>query len=118
MASIVSVVVSDDIDGSPHAQTVTFGVDGVIYEIDLAENNRVKLVKDFAPFVGAARKVSQRRPHTAGVASLVPGSTGLRCGHGRESTGSTCRSAGGSVRRSCSGMKLRIEASTPALSLG
>lgn len=67
MASIVSVVVSDDIDGSPHAQTVTFGVDGVIYEIDLAENNRAKLVKDFAPFVGAARKVSQRRPHTAGA---------------------------------------------------
>jgi hypothetical protein len=67
MASIVSVVVSDDIDGSPHAQTVTFGVDGVIYEIDLAENNRAKLVKDFAPFVGAARKVSQHRSRTVGA---------------------------------------------------
>jgi len=65
MASIVSVVVSDDIDGSPHAQTVTFGIDGVSYEIDLAEDNRAKLINDFAPYVGAARKVSQRRPRKA-----------------------------------------------------
>jgi hypothetical protein len=67
MASIVSVVVSDDIDGSPNAQTVTFGFDGVNYEIDLAENNRAKLVKDFAPYVGAARKAGQRRPRSAGA---------------------------------------------------
>jgi len=74
MASIVSVVVSDDIDGSPNAQTMTFGFDGVNYEIDLAENNRAKLVEDFAPYVGAARKASQRRPRTAGARR--PGSQG------------------------------------------
>ena len=67
MASIVSVVVSDDLDGSPNAQTVAFGFDGVNYEIDLAEKNRAKLVKDFAPYVGAARKVSRRRPRSAGA---------------------------------------------------
>ena len=65
MASIVSVVVSDDIDGSPNAQTVTFGFDGVNYEIDLAENNRAKLARDFAPYLGAARKASQRRPRSS-----------------------------------------------------
>jgi len=65
VASIVSVVVNDDIDGSPNAQTVTFGFDGVSYEIDLAENNRAKLTSDFAPYIGAARKVSRRRAHTA-----------------------------------------------------
>jgi Spy/CpxP family protein refolding chaperone len=64
MASIVSVVVSDDLDGSPNAETVAFGFDGVNYEIDLAEKNRAKLAQDFAPYVGAARKVSQRRPRS------------------------------------------------------
>ena len=67
MASIVSVVVSDDIDGSPHAETVTFGIDGVNYEIDLAEHNRAKLIKDFAPYVGAARKINQRGPRKGGA---------------------------------------------------
>jgi nucleoid-associated protein Lsr2 len=67
MASIVSVVVSDDIDGSPNARTVTFGFDGVSYEIDLAENNRAKLARDFAPYLGAARKASQRRPRRSGA---------------------------------------------------
>ena len=67
MASIVSVVVSDDIDGSPNAETVTFGFDGVNYEIDLAESNRAKLVRDFAPYVGAARKASQRRSRSTGA---------------------------------------------------
>jgi hypothetical protein len=64
MASIVSVVVSDDIDGSEGAETVTFGVDGVTYEIDLSEQNRAKLAAAMAPFIGAARKVSVRRPRT------------------------------------------------------
>jgi hypothetical protein len=64
MASIVAVVVTDDIDGSEGAETVSFGVDGVTYEIDLAENNRAKLAEAMSPYVGAARKVSLRRPRT------------------------------------------------------
>ncbi|HUB38051.1 MAG TPA: Lsr2 family protein [Streptosporangiaceae bacterium] len=65
MTSIVSVVVSDDLDGSPNAETVAFGFDGVNYQIDLAEKNRAKLAEDFAPYVNAGRKVSQRRPRSA-----------------------------------------------------
>lgn len=61
MASIVSVVVSDDLDGSEGAETVTFGFDGVTYEIDLAEKNRAKLAKAMAPYVDAARRVRPRR---------------------------------------------------------
>jgi len=64
MASIVSVVVSDDLDGSPHAETVAFGFDGVSYEIDLTEKNRARLARDFAPYVEAARKVRPLRPRT------------------------------------------------------
>lgn len=32
----VSVVISDDLDGSDGAETVTFGIDGVTYQIDLS----------------------------------------------------------------------------------
>lgn len=62
MASIVSVVVTDDIDGSAGAETVMFGVDGATYEIDLAETNRAKLTAAMAPYVEAGRRVSLRRP--------------------------------------------------------
>jgi hypothetical protein len=31
MAKTVAVVVSDDLDGSPDAETVSFGLDGVTY---------------------------------------------------------------------------------------
>jgi Spy/CpxP family protein refolding chaperone len=57
----VSVVVSDDIDGSANAQTVTFGLDGIIYEIDLGKKNRAKLERDIAPYIEAGRRVSRAR---------------------------------------------------------
>jgi Lsr2 len=70
MASIVSVVVSDDLDGSEGAETVTFGLDGVTYEIDLAEKNRAKLDKAMAPYLQAARRVA-RRPGRGGTRSVA-----------------------------------------------
>jgi hypothetical protein len=64
MAKNVSVVVTDDLDGSQGAETVAFGLDGVSYEIDLAQPNRAKLAGALAPFIGAGRQVSRvgRRP--------------------------------------------------------
>jgi hypothetical protein len=61
MAKTVSVVVTDDLDGSPDAQTVTFGFDGQSYEIDLAQKNLTKLQKSLQPFVDAGRRTAQRR---------------------------------------------------------
>ena len=57
MSKSVSVIVTDDLDGSENAQTVSFGLDGVAYEIDLAKKNRAKLEHALAPFIGAARRV-------------------------------------------------------------
>jgi len=65
MAKSVHVVVSDDLDGSEGAETVSFGVDGLSYEIDLSEKNRAKLDKAFAPFLEHGRRVSQRRRPSA-----------------------------------------------------
>lgn len=61
MAKTVSVVVSDDIDGSPNAQTVTFGLDGVAYEVDLGKKNRARLERDLAPYIEAGRRISRAR---------------------------------------------------------
>jgi Lsr2 len=56
MARNVSVVVTDDLDGSAGAETVVFDLDGVGYEIDLAQPNRARLAGVLAPFVAAGRK--------------------------------------------------------------
>lgn len=61
MAKNVSIVITDDIDGSLDAETVTFGLDGATYEIDLAEKNRAKLEKAFAPYVEHGRRVIRSR---------------------------------------------------------
>ncbi len=72
MSRNVSVVVTDDLDGSAGAETVTFSFDGVTYEIDLSKENRDRMNRTFAPFVKAGRRVprgARGRPArgTAGV---------------------------------------------------
>lgn len=59
MSRNVSVVITDDLDGTEGADTVRFGLDGVNYEIDLSEPNRTRLEGDLAPFVAAARRPSR-----------------------------------------------------------
>ncbi|WP_327284179.1 MULTISPECIES: Lsr2 family protein [unclassified Streptomyces] len=56
MAQRVVVTISDDIDGGEAAETVTFGLDGKSYEIDLNLANAKKLRKSLAPFVEAGRR--------------------------------------------------------------
>lgn len=71
MAKTVSVVVTDDLDGSPQAATVAFTFDGQSYEIDLGEKNRTKLEKSLQPFITAGRRASLRRAPKA-VRSTEP----------------------------------------------
>ena len=70
MAKTVSVVITDDLDGSPDAETVAFGFDGHSYEIDLGKKNLAKLQKSLQPFMDAGRKSAQRKtakaPRAAG----------------------------------------------------
>jgi hypothetical protein len=46
----------DDLDGSPAATTVEFGLDGQSYAIDLSAENVAKLRAALAEFVAAARE--------------------------------------------------------------
>jgi hypothetical protein len=58
MAQKVQVLLVDDIDGSEATETVNFGLDGVIYEIDLSSGNAGKLRTELAQYVEHARKAS------------------------------------------------------------
>jgi hypothetical protein len=68
MAQKVQVLLVDDLDGSEATETVSFGLDGNIYEIDLSSANASKLRKELAQYVEHARKstspVRRRRPRT------------------------------------------------------
>lgn len=61
MAQKVNVVLVDDIDGSPAAETVTFGLDGITYEIDLTDDNAARLRDSLAEWVGHGRRVAGAR---------------------------------------------------------
>ena len=58
MAQKVQVLLVDDLDGGEANETVSFGLDGNSYEIDLSSANSDKLRKELALYVEHARKVS------------------------------------------------------------
>lgn len=43
MAKKTQVIITDDIDGSADARTMTFGLDGSLYSIDLAEHHILEM---------------------------------------------------------------------------
>ncbi len=61
MAQRVQVILEDDLDGGDATETVTFGLDGVTYEIDLNDKNAAALRDALAGYVGAGRRVAGRR---------------------------------------------------------
>lgn len=69
MVQKVNIVLEDDLDGSPAEETVTFGLDGTTYEIDLNAANAAKLRDALGLYVGHGRRVAssggRRRPAKA-----------------------------------------------------
>ncbi|MGW1742038.1 histone-like nucleoid-structuring protein Lsr2 [Nocardia sp. NPDC001965] len=69
MARKVTVTVVDDVDGaSAAAETVSFGIDGMAYEIDLSEANAQELRVGLNKWVPFARKVGGRNRSKAPAA--------------------------------------------------
>jgi hypothetical protein len=64
MATKITVVLEDDLDGGPGDETVRFAVEGTEYEIDLNKKNVARLREQLAPFIEHARKAGRgsRRP--------------------------------------------------------
>jgi len=83
VAQKVNIVLIDDIDGSDADETVSFGLDGTSYEIDLNKKNAAALRDALAGYVGNARKVtgtrrSGRRSSSSSAGSLGPSAREIR----------------------------------------
>jgi len=80
MAQKTHIVLEDDLDGSTATETVTFGLDGTSYEIDLNDKNAAKLRDALAPYVGHGRKVGSapRRGRKAAASAGGPSAREIR----------------------------------------
>jgi hypothetical protein len=65
MAQRVVTELTDDTNGKPADETVTFSLDGREYEIDLTSKNAAALRKAFDVYVGNGRRIGGRRPRSA-----------------------------------------------------
>lgn len=59
MATITNITLVDDLDKSPADETVSFGLDGKNYEIDLSAANASDLRAYLDEFIKAGRKVGR-----------------------------------------------------------
>ncbi len=62
MAQQTTVTLTDDLDGSKAAETVSFGIDGRTYDIDLSKKNAAALRKTLGQFTAAGRPVRSGKP--------------------------------------------------------
>jgi hypothetical protein len=78
MAQKVHIVLVDDIDQSEAEETVTFGLDGKEYAIDLNVKNARSLRDALAPYVAHARPVSGRGRRSSAKSSGGPAPSEIR----------------------------------------
>ena len=84
MAQKVNIILVDDIDGSEATETVTCGLDGTTYEIDLNDKNAGALRDALATYVGHGRKVGagprrgRRSSSSSGGAANGPSAKEIR----------------------------------------
>jgi hypothetical protein len=76
VAQKIQVLLVDDLDGGTADETVSFGLDGSTYEIDLSSGNASKLRDVLAPYVGHARRGSRGPGRSSAV--VRPGRGGAR----------------------------------------
>ena len=78
MAQKVHIVLVDDLDQSDAVETVTFGLDGKEYVIDLNKKNARSLRDALAPYVAHGRPVSSRSRRGASKAGSGPAASEIR----------------------------------------
>jgi hypothetical protein len=81
MAKRVQVIHTDDLDGSEAAETISFGLDGINYSIDVSAENAKKLRDAFAPYIAAGereRSASGRRTGSSRRKSTGTAATDVR----------------------------------------
>src|SRR5215831_18559987 len=63
MATKITIVLEDDLDGGPAEETLRFGLGGTDYEIDLSKKNASKFRRQIAPYIEHARKAGRGQRH-------------------------------------------------------
>ncbi|ALE93523.1 hypothetical protein AOC05_16345 [Arthrobacter alpinus] len=69
MAQKIHVTLVDDIDQSPADENITFGLDGINYEIDLSADHAAALREALAKFIAAGRRAGGRAVRGRGPAA-------------------------------------------------
>jgi hypothetical protein len=72
VAQIREVRLIDDLSGESADETVEFGLDGKVFEIDLSKGNAGRLRDALAEFVAAARKSGGARRRSATAPTAPP----------------------------------------------
>jgi hypothetical protein len=57
MATTTTVEITDDLDGSKGASTVTYSFEGVTYTIDLSDKHRAEMAKALAKYIERSQRV-------------------------------------------------------------
>ena len=79
MATKITVVLEDDLDGGPAEETLRFAIDGTEYEIDLNDKNVSAFRRQLAPYIDHARKAGRAQPRRPGrTAATRERSVGIR----------------------------------------
>jgi hypothetical protein len=88
MATMTTVTLVDDLDGSEASESVSFALDGASYEIDLSDGNADKLRNALAGYVASARRVDggRRGPGRPKAAKPAKAGRGPRTAPDREQT--------------------------------
>lgn len=94
MAVTTLTVITDDIDGSKDASTISFAFGGTNYEVDLSEKHAEALAKALAPYIEAGRKVRTGSTAPARRSSSVGGVDPKAVRKWAESAGITVSSRG------------------------
>ncbi len=68
MAQKIHVTLVDDLDQSPAEENITFGLDGISYEIDLSADNAEELRAALAKYIAAGRRAGGRAVRGRGPA--------------------------------------------------
>ncbi len=76
MAQKVEVTLIDDLDGGKADETITFGLDGTQYVIDLSDKNATRLRESLAKYGSAARKEKGARAGGRGSRRAAAASSG------------------------------------------
>ncbi|PYI40070.1 hypothetical protein CVS30_00630 [Arthrobacter psychrolactophilus] len=71
MAQKIHISLVDDIDQTPAEENITFGLDGINYEIDLSAENAESLREALSKYIAAGRRAGGRAVRGRGPAAAA-----------------------------------------------